>query len=91
MKQHDLKCYPPYFEAVDSGVKMFECRYNDRDFQVGDELLLREYGLEIGYTGRILVKKIVYMLSDFCWFEKWLCYFGDVINGRNLYLRRRCV
>lgn len=65
MKQHDLKCYPFYFEAVSSGLKTFECRYNDRNFQVGDELLLREYDLEIGYTGRVLVKKIVYILSDF--------------------------
>lgn len=60
-----MKCYPDYFEAVENGTKNFECRYNDRDFQVGDELLLREYDLEIGYTGRFLVKKIVYILSDF--------------------------
>ena len=41
--QHDLKCHPDYFEALRDGTKTFECRYNDRDFEVGDELLLREY------------------------------------------------
>ncbi|VEF93151.1 Domain of Uncharacterised Function with PDB structure [Streptococcus pseudoporcinus] len=43
MTQHMLKCYPEYFEAIMDGTKTFEYRYNDRDFKVGDELLLREY------------------------------------------------
>ncbi|HGA2655065.1 TPA: DUF3850 domain-containing protein, partial [Streptococcus agalactiae] len=43
----------------------FECRYNDRDFKVGDELLLREYDPQKGYTYRCIVRKITYILSDF--------------------------
>ncbi|WP_288940092.1 DUF3850 domain-containing protein [Streptococcus sp. UBA4344] len=31
MKQHNLKCYPLYFEAVDSGVKTFEYRYQHKN------------------------------------------------------------
>ncbi|HEM6115816.1 TPA: DUF3850 domain-containing protein [Streptococcus suis] len=50
MTQHMLKCYPKYFEAVKDGTKPFECRYNDRNFKVGDELLLREYDPKRGYT-----------------------------------------
>ncbi|EHJ57636.1 hypothetical protein HMPREF9318_00118 [Streptococcus urinalis FB127-CNA-2] len=65
MRQHMLKCYPQYFEAVKSGIKNFECRYNDRDFKVGDELLLREYDPKQGYTDRCIVRKITYVLSDF--------------------------
>lgn len=65
MRQHMLKCYPQYFEAVKSGIKNFECRYNDRDFKVGDELLLREYDPKLGYTSRCIVRKITYVLSDF--------------------------
>ncbi|HHL0747950.1 TPA: DUF3850 domain-containing protein, partial [Streptococcus agalactiae] len=48
MTQHLLNCYPEYFEAIMDGTKTFECRYNDRDFKVGDELLLREYDPQKG-------------------------------------------
>ncbi|ESR10644.1 DUF3850 domain-containing protein [Streptococcus iniae] len=67
MTQHMLKCYPEYFEAIMDGTKTFECRYNDRDFKVGDELLLREYDPKKGYTYpyRCIVRKITYILSDF--------------------------
>lgn len=65
MRQHMLKCYPQYFEAVRNGIKNFECRYNDRDFKVGDELLLREYDPKQGYTDRCIARKIIYVLSDF--------------------------
>jgi hypothetical protein len=54
---HILKILPEYFEAVRSGKKTAEYRENDRDFQVGDVLILAEdhYG---EYTGRIIYKKI---------------------------------
>jgi len=39
---HRLKCIKPYFERVVQGVKTFEIRFNDRDFQVGDEIELVE-------------------------------------------------
>ncbi|MBE6164295.1 MAG: DUF3850 domain-containing protein [Streptococcus gallolyticus] len=63
--QHDLKCYSDYFEAVKDGTKNFECRYNDRDFQVGDQLRLMEYSEQTGYTGRYLERTISYVLTDF--------------------------
>ena len=37
----ELKILPEYFEAVKSGKKTFELRKNDRDFCVGDILILR--------------------------------------------------
>lgn len=40
---HHLKCHPPYFEKIVSGTKKFEIRKNDRDFEVGDVLVLQEY------------------------------------------------
>lgn len=64
MTQHILKCYPEYFAAVKNGSKNFECRYNDRNFQVGDQLRLMEYS-QFGYTGRYLDKTISYVLEDF--------------------------
>ena len=63
--QHDLKCHPDYFEALHDGSKTFECRYNDRDFKVGDELLLREYDPKQGYTARCIVMTVTYVLSEF--------------------------
>jgi hypothetical protein len=65
MTRHDLKCWPEYFRPVWMGVKRFEIRRNDRDYRVGDELLLREW--EPGdekYSGRELLMRVVY-LTDF--------------------------
>ena len=62
MKIHDLKTLPEYFEAVDSGAKPFEVRFNDRDFKAGDVLNLREYS-DGEYTGRVLHREISYVLD----------------------------
>ena len=59
---HELKTWPEYFGAVLSGEKTFEIRNNDRDFQVGDVLALREWCPDIGkYTGRALDVCVTYI------------------------------
>lgn len=40
---HDLKTWPKYYEQVVSGLKPFELRKNDRNYQPGDYLILREW------------------------------------------------
>jgi hypothetical protein len=40
---HDLKTWPEYYKDVAAGVKTFELRRSDRNYQVGDTLLLREF------------------------------------------------
>ena len=40
--QHKLKILPEFFDAVETGVKPFEVRFNDRGYKVGDTLMLRE-------------------------------------------------
>lgn len=42
MVNHDLKCLQPFFGDVRKGIKDFEVRLNDRNFQVGDTLHLHE-------------------------------------------------
>lgn len=62
---HELKCHPVFFEAVKSGDKTFEIRYNDRDFKEGQGIRLKEYSPNNGkYTGRDLLVEITYM-TDF--------------------------
>lgn len=54
-KLHELKSWPKYFEASLHGEKNFEVRKNDRDFQRGDRLTLREWNPDTKeYTGRTL-------------------------------------
>ena len=45
-----------------NGVKTFEVRKYDRDFRVGDILILKEYNGE--YTGKSVTMRICYALSD---------------------------
>ncbi len=65
---HDLKTWPVAFEAMWAGLKNYELRKNDRDFQVGDTLWLREWRPNVNltgvfggtYTGRSLTAEVTY-------------------------------
>lgn len=43
MTIHNLKLHDRYFDAVKNGFKRFEIRKNDRDFRVGDLLILTRF------------------------------------------------
>lgn len=69
MKTHELKILPSYFHAIMEGLKTFEIRYNDRNYQVGDEVKLREYlpttrNHEGRYTGQFVTLKIKYIFEN---------------------------
>lgn len=64
MQRHELKVWPEYFEAITDGRKTFEIRKNDRGYQSGDVLILREYAPGPDeYTGRHCERQVSYMLS----------------------------
>jgi hypothetical protein len=41
--KHELKIWPQYYCRVKDGSKTFEVRDNDRGFQTGDDVVLREW------------------------------------------------
>lgn len=64
---HDIKCWPEYFQALRAGEKGFEFRKNDRGYKVGDVLDIEEYdpkpGLVGQYTGQIIHRTVNYVLD----------------------------
>ena len=58
--KHEIKIKPKYFEQVLSGNKTFETRINDRGYNDGDIVVLKEW--DINYTGRTFTAKIGYCL-----------------------------
>jgi Domain of unknown function (DUF3850) len=64
---HALKTTQPFFAHIEEGKKTFEVRRNDRNFKVGDKLLLQEFHNE-KYTGQEWEGEITYILdsTDFC-------------------------
>lgn len=60
---HDLKTHPAPFEAIKSGLKTFEYRLNDRNYQQGDYLNLMEYDPEMDkFTGEEITVRVSYIL-----------------------------
>lgn len=59
--KHELKTWPEYFCLVWDGLKQFEVRKNDRHFQEGDSVLLKEWSSISGYTGRQIMVTITYV------------------------------
>ena len=61
---HRLKTLPEFYEALCCGVKRFEIRKNDRNFKVGDCLVLVKFenGKEDG--NNVLLRNVDY-ITDF--------------------------
>ena len=63
MTEHELKCWPEYFNAILEGRKHFEVREGtDRVYFTNDTLWLREWDQTTqDYTGRELKVKVTYV------------------------------
>ena len=61
-KLHELKTINPFFEDIWRGLKDFEVRKNDRNFEIGDRLKLIEYGANQIPTPRYILKDVKYIL-----------------------------
>jgi hypothetical protein len=60
---HHIKCWSVSFQAMKSGLKTFEYRKNDRNYQVGDILRQEEWNeITSEYTGDTLNQKVTYLL-----------------------------
>ena len=71
-RRHKLKLAKMFFEDVRLGRKSFELRKNDRDYQMGDILELRE--MDNGEpTGRVIEKEITYILEGFAGLKEDYC------------------
>lgn len=66
--QHSLKTWPEQFSAVLHGRKRYEIRTNDRNFQEGDELMLREWDPKTQrYSGRHILTTVTYITRGGEW------------------------
>ena len=61
--RHELKIKPEYFQAVWEGKKKAELRKDDRDYNVGDVLILYEWNGE-EYTGSAIAVRVTHILRD---------------------------
>ena len=81
MKYHELKTDPAVFAAVAAGDKTHEIRFNDRDFQIGDVLHLRETvatgeamraGAPLEYTGRHALREVSHIQAGYGLVDGWV-------------------
>lgn len=76
MTTHYLKTIQPYFEEVRKGNKQFEVRRNDRNFNVGDLVVLQEF-IDGTLTGNTIdCGAITYVLKDFPALQDGFVVFG---------------
>ena len=63
-KVHHVKSWPQYFVRIKEGQRTHDLRRNDRDFQVGDTMVLAEFDPQAqNYTGQTCEVEITSMTS----------------------------
>lgn len=69
IRAHELKLNREYFTEVLKGNKTAELRKDDRDYRIGDKIILKEWlPRKKTFTGRVIVKKITHIT----WISQWV-------------------
>lgn len=77
MSIHYLKTVQPFFNEVKKGIKTFEHRRNDRNFQVGYEVILQEYDMmHNSFSGEEIKVTITYVLTNRAGLDDNFCIFA---------------
>lgn len=62
---HNMKSWPRFFEAIVNGEKKHDIRSKDRDFKIGDTVVLHEFDPFTGqFSGRKVECRISYITSN---------------------------
>lgn len=80
MNVHHVKCWPEFFEPIFAGLKTFEIRLNDRDYQVDDLLVLQEWTPHFHAYG-CPHHGVLHIRSD----EQCVCGARGKLTGRTFY------
>lgn len=63
MTTHELKTWPMHFTNVYTGIKRVELRLDDRDYQQGDVLVLKEWDPQSqSYTDRECRRRVTHLM-----------------------------
>lgn len=85
MQRHILKTDPAVFKLTAADDKLYEIRFDDRDFQIGDELLLVEtvysgeqmkVGALLEYTGMLVCMSVTHKLKNVYGLKDGWCILG---------------
>lgn len=81
IRRHILKTDPEVFDAMWAGHKTHEIRFNDRDFKVGDELILKrtefsgeqmKNGAPLRYTSRSMFRVVSHVQTGYGLKDGWV-------------------
>lgn len=65
MKTHEVKSWDFLYQPIVDGVKTHDLRKLDREYAIGDRLLLREYSPRTGqYSGREALAEITFITDN---------------------------
>ncbi|TGE36869.1 DUF3850 domain-containing protein [Desulfosporosinus fructosivorans] len=84
VRKHYLKTHPEFFQDVKKRKKKFEIRFNDRDYQTGEILILQEFDPKTDdYTGASDITVLVtYSLSGSPFLpDGYICMSINVLDG----------
>lgn len=80
---HELKVHHKFFYPLFSGNKTFEVRKNDRNYKLGDILVLRDYdNIKEKYLDGYIIARVTYILigGEYGIDVDYICMSFDIIS-----------